>query len=112
MDRNKRIIKNTVVFAIGNFGSKILAYIMVLVYTYYIGKSELGSCSEQELCSRNYQKQKEERQIIRFDALFSTEYYYYHTRRYSYEGNCFSRRKRNQIVSAYKSHQQAASADL
>ena len=42
MDRNKRIIKNTVVFAIGNFGSKILAYIMVLVYTYYIGKSELG----------------------------------------------------------------------
>ena len=42
MDRNKRIVKNTIVFAIGNFGSKILAYIMVLVYTHYIGKEELG----------------------------------------------------------------------
>lgn len=42
MDRNKRIVKNTIVFSIGNFGSKILSYIMVLVYTHYIGRSELG----------------------------------------------------------------------
>jgi len=42
MDRNKRIAKNTVIFGVGNFGSKVLVYIMVLVYTHYIGKSELG----------------------------------------------------------------------
>lgn len=42
MDRNKRIVNNTIVFAIGNFGSKILAYVMVLVYTHYINASDLG----------------------------------------------------------------------
>jgi len=42
MDRNKKIIKNSIIFAIGNFGSKILAYIMVLVYTHFIGKDDLG----------------------------------------------------------------------
>lgn len=42
MDRNKKIVKNTIVFGIGNFGSKVLAYIMVLVYTHYIGKADLG----------------------------------------------------------------------
>lgn len=42
MDRNKTIVKNTVIFAIGNFGSKILAYVMVLVYTHFISTSDLG----------------------------------------------------------------------
>lgn len=42
MNRNRKILTNTLVFAIGNFGSKILAYVMVLVYTHYIGKQDLG----------------------------------------------------------------------
>ena len=42
MDRNKKLVNNTIVFAIGNFGSKILAYVMVLVYTHYINASDLG----------------------------------------------------------------------
>lgn len=42
MDREKKIVKNTVAYTIGNFGSKILAYIMVLVYTHYITSAELG----------------------------------------------------------------------
>lgn len=42
MDRNKTILKNTVIFAIGNFGSKILTYVMVLVYTHFISADNLG----------------------------------------------------------------------
>lgn len=42
MDRNKKIIKNTIIFAIGNFGSKILTFIMVLVYTHFIDPSSFG----------------------------------------------------------------------
>lgn len=42
MDRNKKLVNNTIVFAIGNFGSKVLAYIMVIVYTHYINASDLG----------------------------------------------------------------------
>ena len=36
------LAKNTLIYAIGNFGSKILAYVMVLVYSYYITPEELG----------------------------------------------------------------------
>lgn len=42
MNREKKIVKNTIAYTIGNFGSKILAYIMVLVYTHYITSAELG----------------------------------------------------------------------
>lgn len=42
MNREQRIVKNTIAYTIGNFGSKVLAYIMVLVYTHYITSSELG----------------------------------------------------------------------
>lgn len=42
MDRNKTILKNTVIFAIGNFGSKVLTYVMVLVYTHFISADDLG----------------------------------------------------------------------
>ncbi len=41
-DRETKILKNSVIFSIGNLGSKILSYIMVLVYTYFISSSELG----------------------------------------------------------------------
>lgn len=42
MNRECKIIKNTIVYSIGNFGSKILAYVMVLVYTHYLSTSDLG----------------------------------------------------------------------
>lgn len=42
MSRESNILKNTAVYAVGNFGSKILAYIMVLVYTHFINPNELG----------------------------------------------------------------------
>ncbi|MGN1381706.1 MAG: lipopolysaccharide biosynthesis protein [Eubacterium sp.] len=40
--RNKTILKNTVIFSIGNLGSKVLAYVMMLVYTHFISTSDLG----------------------------------------------------------------------
>lgn len=42
MNREKRIVKNTIAYTIGNFGSKILSYVMVLVYTHYITSDDLG----------------------------------------------------------------------
>ena len=42
MNREKAIVKNTLIYSIGNFGSKVLSYIMVLVYTYYISSDSLG----------------------------------------------------------------------
>lgn len=42
MSRESTILKNTAIYAIGNFGSKILVYIMVLVYTHFITPKELG----------------------------------------------------------------------
>lgn len=41
-EREMKILKNSLVFTIGNLGSKVLSYIMVLVYTHYISLSELG----------------------------------------------------------------------
>lgn len=42
MDKSSKLAKNTLIYAIGNFGSKFLAYVMVLVYSYYITPEELG----------------------------------------------------------------------
>lgn len=42
MNQKKKLIKNTIIYAIGNFGTKILSYIMVLVYSYFIEPEELG----------------------------------------------------------------------
>lgn len=42
MNRGKQIAKNTIIFFIGNFGSKILMFLMVLLYTHYIDTSDLG----------------------------------------------------------------------
>ena len=42
MNREERIIKNSLVFAIGNLGSKVISYIIVLLYTYYISADQLG----------------------------------------------------------------------
>ena len=42
MNKHSTLVKNTLIYAIGNFGSKFLAYVMVLVYSYYITPEELG----------------------------------------------------------------------
>lgn len=42
MDKSSKLAKNTLIYAIGNFGSKVLAYVMVLVYSYYITPEDLG----------------------------------------------------------------------
>lgn len=42
MNRGRRIINNTIIYSAGNFGSRILAYVMVLVYTHYVNAPELG----------------------------------------------------------------------
>ena len=42
MSKQTKLAKNTVIYAIGNFGTKILSYVMVLVYSYYITPEELG----------------------------------------------------------------------
>ena len=41
-DRETKILKNSLIFTIGNLGSKVFSYAMVLVYTHYISSSELG----------------------------------------------------------------------
>lgn len=40
--REKKILQNSLVFTVGNLGSKIFSYIIVLLYTYYISAEELG----------------------------------------------------------------------
>ncbi len=42
MSRKDTIIKNTIAYTIGNLGTKVLAYVMVLVYTHFISTSDLG----------------------------------------------------------------------
>ena len=42
MNKHSSLAKNTIIYAIGNFGSKVLAYVMVLVYSYYITPEDLG----------------------------------------------------------------------
>lgn len=42
MSKESALVKRTAIYAIGNFGSKILAYVMVLVYSYFITTDEMG----------------------------------------------------------------------
>ena len=42
MSKESALVKRTAIYAVGNFGSKILAYVMVLVYSYYIAPEYLG----------------------------------------------------------------------
>lgn len=39
----KRLVNNTLIFAIGNFGSKILTFLIVPLYTYYLTPEEYGT---------------------------------------------------------------------
>lgn len=40
--RNRNLIKNTLIFAIGNLGSKVLTFILVPIYTHYLPTEEMG----------------------------------------------------------------------
>lgn len=42
MSKESALAKRTAIYAAGNLGSKVLAYVMVLVYTYFITPEELG----------------------------------------------------------------------
>ena len=39
---NRRLIKGTLIYAIGNFGTKVLSLIIVPLYTYVISTSDFG----------------------------------------------------------------------
>lgn len=41
--KGKRLIKNTVIYTISNFGSKILSFLIVPLYTYYLTTEEFGT---------------------------------------------------------------------
>lgn len=42
MSKEKRLIKNTVVFMIGNFSTKMLTFILLPFYTYYLSTEDYG----------------------------------------------------------------------
>ena len=41
-DRNNYLIKNTIIFTLGSFGSKIISFFLVPLYTYVLTASEYG----------------------------------------------------------------------
>jgi O-antigen/teichoic acid export membrane protein len=43
MSQGKSILKNTLIYALGNFGSKILAFLLLPLYTYYLNRDEFGT---------------------------------------------------------------------
>lgn len=43
MDSQKKLIKNIIVFGIGNLGSKLISVILVPLYTYYLSTNEYGT---------------------------------------------------------------------
>lgn len=40
--REKLLLKNTIIYAIGNFGSKLLSFLLLPLYTYYLSTNEYG----------------------------------------------------------------------
>jgi len=42
-EHGKSLLKNALIYAIGNFGSKILAFLLLPLYTYYLTKKEFGT---------------------------------------------------------------------
>ena len=42
-NRTKNLIKGTLIYAIGNFGSKILVFLIVPLYTFYISTEDMGN---------------------------------------------------------------------
>lgn len=42
MQREKNIIKNTIIYLIGTFGSKVLVFLLLPLYTYYLSTNDYG----------------------------------------------------------------------
>jgi O-antigen/teichoic acid export membrane protein len=42
MSREGTLIKNTIIYAVGNFGSKILSFLLLPFYTYYLSTDDYG----------------------------------------------------------------------
>ena len=42
-EKNKTLLLGTIIYAIGNFGTKFLSFLIVPLYTYYISPSDLGN---------------------------------------------------------------------
>ncbi|MGG7153562.1 oligosaccharide flippase family protein, partial [Clostridium neonatale] len=42
MKKERTLLKNTLIYAIGNFGSKMLTFLLLPLYTYYLTTSEYG----------------------------------------------------------------------
>ncbi|WP_368259926.1 oligosaccharide flippase family protein [Clostridium paraputrificum] len=43
MNKEKRLIKNTLIYAIGNMGSKLLTFLLIPLYTEYLSSGEYGT---------------------------------------------------------------------
>lgn len=43
MQQEKKLLKNALVYAVGNFGSKILSFLLVPLFSFYLSKAEFGS---------------------------------------------------------------------
>lgn len=42
MNKENTLVKNTIIYAVGNFGSKILSFILIPFYTYYLSTNDYG----------------------------------------------------------------------
>jgi O-antigen/teichoic acid export membrane protein len=42
MSKERTLVKNTIIYAVGNFGSKILSFILLPFYTYYLSTNDYG----------------------------------------------------------------------
>ena len=42
-NRNRELISGTVIYAVGGFGTKILSFLFVPLYTYYILPADMGT---------------------------------------------------------------------
>lgn len=42
MSKESTLVKNTIIYAVGNFGSKILSFLLLPFYTYYLSTDDYG----------------------------------------------------------------------
>jgi O-antigen/teichoic acid export membrane protein len=41
--RSKSLLKETIIYSIGNFGSKVLSFLLLPIYTFFLSKEDLGN---------------------------------------------------------------------
>jgi O-antigen/teichoic acid export membrane protein len=42
MSRESKFLKNTIIYAVGNFGSKLLGFLLLPLYTHFLNKDQMG----------------------------------------------------------------------